>query len=294
MKLVWWKVYFWLNVALLAFVVYAEFSNTTAPVGLFLADVALYTISLAGVFSYFSKKPIFDARFWKYFFWFNIVYTGAYMLYAIAPTAPYISSLSFLAYGEQEDLLFTALIGLVLSLPILYATFQLSKGIYFQEKTKEQELREAAVFRWGIVQTALWGYSIVFLTILLLLSLVSSEQTSSSAGAGEADIIYSLLIFSPIFIFWVWVAAQYKKYTWNWWRITLLLNSVLFSGIVVFGTFFYEPVASSASESSEFDIIGLLQFSIILAGLVVFGREQFAKFDKAPKVEVTSSKKQKE
>jgi hypothetical protein len=294
MKLLWWKVYFWLNVALLAFVVVAEFSEPTGAVGLFLADVALYTISLIGVFSYFSQKRSFDQRFWKYFFWFNIVYTAAYLLYVFAPNAPFISYLSFLAYGEQsqDSLLLFAMVGLLLSIPAIYATYQLSKGQYLEPKTKEQERKDATAFRWGIVQTALWGYSIVFLIIVLLLSFVPTSESSS--GDGSFDIIYSIFIFSPILLFWLWVAAQHKMYKWNWWKVTLLLNSLLFSGLIVFGSFFFEPVSTAAVESEGPDIIGLLQFAIILAGLVVFGREQLHKPLAHQPVEIPSEKKTKE
>lgn len=272
MKSIWWKVYFWLNVALLAFVVIAEFSYPTAPAGLFIADVAIYVLALIGVYAFISRKPFFTTIFWKYFFWFNIAYAIAYILYAVAPNAPLISSLSYIMYGEREYLLETTLVGTVLSLPYLYAAYRLSKGEFLEYKTKEQELKEAKQFKWGMVQTALWGYSIVFLTILLLLSLISSSSNSSQGGS--SDTLFSIVIFSPILIFWLWVAWQYKMYIWNWWRITLLLNSLLFSSMIVFGSFFYDSTAP-VETNSEYDIFGILQFFIILTGLIVFGRERF-------------------
>lgn len=272
MKSIWWKVYFWLNAALLAFVMIAEFSYPTAPPGLFIADVVIYILALIGVYSFISRKPFFTTIFWKYFFWFNIFYSIVYILYAIAPDAPGISSLSFLMYGVNGNLLGMALLGTALSLPYMYAVYRLSKGEFLEYKTKEQELKEAKQFKWGMVQTALWGYSIVFLSLLMFLSLISS-----SAGSGQdssSDSLFSIVIFAPILIFWLWVSWQYKMYTWNWWRITLLLNSLLFSSIIVFGSFFYDPTAP-AETNSEYDIFGILQFFIILTGLFVFGRERF-------------------
>jgi hypothetical protein len=285
MKTIWWKVYFWLNTALLAFVIIAEFSYPTAPPGLFIADVVIYVLALIGVYAFISRKPFFTTIFWKYFFWFNIVYALVYLVYAIAPDAPGISSLSFLMYGERENLLETALLGTVLSLPYMYAIYRLSKGEFLEYKTKEQELKEAKRFKWGMIQTALWGYSIVFLSLLLLLSLLSSSA-AGSAQDSSSDSLFSIVIFAPILIFWLWVAWQYKMYTWNWWRITLLLNSLLFSSIIVFGSFFYDPTAP-VETNSEYDIFGILQFFIILTGLFVFGRERFS--DKKTVV-ITASK----
>lgn len=279
MELLWWRIYFGLNAGLLALAIVIEFYEPTAPVGIFIADVVIYSVALLGVFSYFSKKHIFEPRFWKYFFWFNVIYTGLYVLYAIAPDAPYINSLAFLNYGSEEDLLLYAFVGTLLGIPYLYAMYQLSKGKYLELKTKEQELKEAAHFKWGMLQTALWGYAIVFLSLLLLLTFIPSAPTTSASPTSDSDLLYPLVIFSPILIFWLWVAWQHKMYQWNWWRVTLLLNSILFSSIIVFGSFFYEPVAATP-ESSEIDVIGLLQFLIIFIGLFVFGREQFAKRDK--------------
>lgn len=274
MKLLFWKVYFGLNVLLLAIATIAEFYEPTAPVEIFIADMVIYTVAMLGVFSYFSRKPIFKTRFWKYFFWFNIVYSGLYLLYTIAPNAPYINLLAFLNYGSEDNLLLYAVVGTLLGIPYMYAIYQLSKDKYLELKTKEQELKDAEHFKWGMIQTALWGYSLVFLSVLLLLSIVPAEAPTGKAS--ENDILYSVVIFSPILIFWLWIAWQYRMYHWNWWRVTLLLNSILFSAIVVFGSFFYEPSAG-ATDASEIDIIGLLQFLIIFAGLVVFGREQFVK-----------------
>lgn len=279
MKLWFWKIYFGINVLLLSIAVMGEIYVTTSPVGLFLADVVIYSIALLGVFSYFTKKHIFETRFWKYFFWFNIVYTALYFLYAIAPAAPLISSLSFLHYGEESDAIVYAIVGTIIGIPYFYAIYQLSKNKYFEAKTKEQEEQETLYFRWGMIQTALWGYSIVLLALLLLLTFIPNQTQTQVAATNDNDILFSVILFSPILIFWIWIAGQYKRYQWNWWRVTLVLNSVLFSGIVVFGAFFSD-VVDEMPEGSEFDIIGLLQLLIIFVALVVFGREQFAKKQK--------------
>lgn len=277
MNLWFWKFYFGINVLLLIVAVIGEVYETTAPVGMFIADIVIYTIALLGVFSYFTRKHIFETQFWKYFFWFNVVYTVLYFLYALAPDAPLISYLSFLHYGEESDALIYAVVGTLIGIPYLYAMYQLSKGKYIETKTKEQELTDVSKFRWGMFQTALWGYSIVLLALLLLLTLIPSEGQSSTAAASGNEVLFSVALFSPILIFWLWVAWQHRMYAWNWWRVTLVLNSILFSGIVVFGSFFYDPSTTAAGETDEIDIIGLLQFLIIFAGLYVFGREQFHK-----------------
>jgi hypothetical protein len=286
MKLLWWKVYLWLNIALIALAVIAEFSYPSAPPGLFIADVMIYSLALIGVYAFISKKPIFTTEFWKYLFWFNVVYSIAFLLYAINPEAPIISYVSNLSYGDEEYLFLTTVIGILLSIPYMYAIYQLSKGYFLEPKTKGKEESDSDTSRWGMVQTALWGYSIVFLSILILLSFVPSA--ASSGESGEFDFIYTTMIFSPILLFWLWIVFTYKRYAWNWWRVTLVLNSILFSALIVFGTLFYEPGAPTGE--SEFDIIGILQFLIIYAGLIVFGREQFTKQPSALKAATSKEK----
>lgn len=280
MKLLWWKVYLWLNVALVVFAAIAEFSYPTAPPGLFIADVIIYSLALIGVYAFVFKKPIFTTEFWKYLFWFNVVYSVAFLLYAIDPNAPIINYVSNLSYGDEENLLLTTVIGILLSIPYMYAMYQLSKGYFLEPKAKENDASDNS--KWGMIQTALWGYSIVFVTILILLSFIPSA--ASSGESGEFDFLYTTLIFAPILLFWLWIVSTYKQYIWNWWRITLVLNSVLFSGLIVFGTLFYDSSMPTATGDAEFDIIGVLQFLIIYAGLIVFGRDQFAKQSTVVKV----------
>jgi hypothetical protein len=58
----------------------------------------------------------------------------------------------------------------------------------------------------------------------------------------------------------------------------------LFSGIIVFGSFFYDPL-SAVETSSEFDWIGVAQTLIIITGLYVFGSEQFEKKERVEEVQ---------
>lgn len=269
MKLLWWKIYFWISLFLLLLGIVGQVVAPVEPMWLFAADGVLYSIALVGVFSYVFRKVIFNNLFWKGFFWFTIVYTLLYILYAIAPDAPGINLLSFLAYQGEEDALITGIIGVLLSIPYLLATYRLSKGQYFVPPTKLQEQKKAKVFRWGMTQTALWGYSIVLLVVIGIVSLFPSDVSSSTASndlSGSA-------IFAPILFFWLWVAFDYKMYQLNWWKTTLLLNSLLFSSIILFGSFFFESIPEETS-SGESAIIGILQFTILFVALVVFGREQ--------------------
>lgn len=276
MKMFWWKVYFWLNVLLIALVTIAEFSYPTAPVGLFIADVVMYAVGIVGVYSYVFRKHIFESSFWKYFFWFTIVYSALFLLYAADPDHPIISYLSFLSYSDdKENLLITTLTGLVLSVPYTFAMYQLSQGRFVPVPTKEDEAKEKNK-KWGMVQMALWGYSIVFILVMLIISLLPSAPSMAPSVTSDNDIYSGMIIFAPILAFWAWVAIEYKRYTWNWWKVTLILNSILFSGIIVFGSFFYDSAATSES-SGDMDFFGIAQILIILTGLYVFGREQFKK-----------------
>ncbi len=282
MKLFWWKIYFWLNVVLIGLVTIIEFSYPSAPVGLFITDLVIYGVGLAGVYSYIFRKEIFEAKFWKYFFWFNILYSSLFLLYAAAPNHPIISYLSFLSYSEDtENLLVSTVIGLLLSLPYMFAMYQLAHNRFLM-LSSESDKKLPKNKKWGMFQTALWGYSIIFIAVMLILSLIPNGQVSSSSK--DSDLYSGMIIFAPIFIFWAWIAVEYKKYEMNWWKVTLLLNSLLFSGIIVFGSFFYDPL-SAVETSSEFDWIGVAQTLIIITGLYVFGSEQFEKKEPVEEVQ---------
>ncbi len=283
MKLFWWKVYFWLNVVLLALVTIIEFSYPSAPVGLFLTDIVVYAVGLTGVYSYIFRKQIFETNFWRYFFWFNIAYSALFLLYAAAPEHPVIGYLSFLAYSaDTENLLLNTMVGLLLSLPYMFAMYQLAANRYLSIPTRAKEILEKNK-KWGMIQMAFWGYSLIFICVLLVLSLLPTTSIESATTASSSDTYSGMIIFAPILIFWLWITLEYKRYTWNWWKVTLLLNSLLFSGIIVFGSLFFDPL-TTVETSSEFDWIGVAQTLIILTGLYVFGSEQFQK-EEVPVIE---------
>jgi len=132
-----------------------------------------------------------------------------------------------------------------------------------------------------MVQIALWGYASVISAIFFLSTFLPSAATNtSSENGGIAQSLYGVAIIAPVFVFWLWIVLEYKKYKWNWWRITLVLNSLLYSALMVSGLLFADFMSSisegtEVSESSGYDIIATLQFLIIFIALQVFGREQF-------------------
>ncbi len=271
MHLLWWKIYFWFTVAITGLAVIAEISYPSESFGLLLFDAMLLAGICVGIYAFLFRKTILSPQFWKYFLWFNVAYSIIYLVYVFAPDAPYVEYLSFLAYSD-EDQEISAFTGLLISIPAYYALYKLSKGEFYvvvKEATNK-------VYSWNMVQIALWGYATVITGLLFLSTFLTSEATTTTASTSDSDSYLGVIIIAPIFLFWLMIAAQYKRYQWKWWRITLVLNSILYSGLMVFGLLFAGPVTEIA-ETAEFDIIATLQFLIIFVGLIVFGREQFSK-----------------
>jgi hypothetical protein len=69
------------------------------------------------------------------------------------------------------------------------------------------------------------------------------------------------------------VIVEYKQYHWNWWRTTLIANSIFFPSVIIISAFYPQTFESSPG----FDIIGMLQLFILFVSLYVFGKGQFQK-----------------
>jgi hypothetical protein len=256
----WWKIYFGLTILLLGISILDVFSPPVLnlPVEVFL--IITYCIALVGLYTYRFKRHFFPQKFWKYYFWFYLVLDIVYLALGILPSA-YLKAVSFLLVYDSNSVM-DAIIDTALDIPLLYALYQLSRGEVYIPRPKKK-----TPFRWGMVQTALWGYSSILTLFFFLLSFFPQSGVDNSKPAFNP---FFTLMFAPLLIFWVWVLIQYKEYHWNWWRTTLLANALLYSGSIIFGLIFPQQV----SGSSGFDVISVLQLSILLVSFYVFGRDQ--------------------
>ena len=136
-----------------------------------------------------------------------------------------------------------------------------------KKKTKESD--SGYFHRWGMIQTALWGFSMVITFFLLIFSFLPTGVENSTAD--PSDSLYATMTFLPLLIFWLWVVIRYKNYRWNWFRTTLVANALLYSGSIIFGTLLPQPGGSS----SGIDWVSSFILVILLLSLYIFGKEQF-------------------
>ena len=258
----WWKIYFWFTIFLLG-VSILSFLNppvSNLPVQIFL--FVTYCVALGGLYTYIFKRHFVPQKFWRYYFWFYLLVDIVYLVFGVLP-ASYFKAVSFLLLYDSNSAI-DAFIDTALDIPLLFALYYLSKGAVYVP-----HLKKKTPFRWGMIQIALWGYSSVFTFFFFLLSFIpqgSADNTNASFNP------FFTLMLAPLLIFWIWVLVQYKEYKWNWWRTTLLANALLYSGTIIYGLVFPQPV----SGSSGFDIISVLQLFILLVSFYVFGKEQLS------------------
>src|SRR6185312_8212737 len=165
---------------------------------------------------------------------------------------------------NDKYLFLNALIGVLVDIPLLYAMYRLTKE---EEYGKEKNIKKNISFpRWGMIQTALWGYSSVLTFFLFIVSFFQTGADSTQTHADTYSLTFITVLFLPMILFWVWVVLQYKQYKWNWWRTTLVANALLYSGSLIYGVLF----PSSQKGSSGFDVISVLQILILMVSLYVF------------------------
>jgi hypothetical protein len=223
-----------------------------------------FILSVTGTFAYLWKKKLFIPQFWLLFFILNIVLDASYLLYSAAPNVPYIKSLAFLNPEGVIDSFGYNLISALFDVPMLFAVFNLSRDRYFNpELLRKKDARKPG---WNMFQTALWGYSTVFMGLILLFSFLLQPDASDS----QTDVLISSASFLPLAIFWLMVVFRYKEYPWNWWRTTLVLNSLLYTGMIFYGIL--SPAAPS--HQSGIDFISIAETLLLFISLIVFGRDQ--------------------
>jgi hypothetical protein len=270
----WWKIYFWVIIALGVLLGLDSFASRFDNGNIFsLFQLIVTYIEMAGLYAYIFNRQYFNARFWYYFFWLNIILDVSIFLYALFPHTPLSPYLKIFFVSEPKVNIALG-IGELLDIPMLYAMYQLSRNLYYKPKPKakkrKNEKEKQTRFQWGMIQMALWGYSSILTLFFFVLSFV--PQNGKNAGTLSFDPLL-LIIFVPLIIFWIWIIIRYKQYRWNWWRTTLAANAIVYSGSIIYGAL----VPQSSTGGSGFDIIGSLQLLILFVSYYVFGREQFAR-----------------
>jgi hypothetical protein len=267
----WWKIYFGITLVEALLNILGLFTAPGIHIFTQIVVILLFLVAVVGLYGYIYRKKIFSHIFWQYFLGIYLLIDIVYLIYSAIPNAPVISFLSFLTIYKPDNYSFIeAIFGVAIDIPLLYALYQLTKEkVYDPQKKKIQKGQN---YKWGMLQTALWGYSFVLTFFLFILAFFSNY---SGSNAKEHADLYSLtfvaVLFAPLILFWLWVVITYKNYHWNWWRTTLLANALFYSGSIIFGV--VSP--SSAEASAGFDWISLVQLFILFLSLYVFGREQF-------------------
>ncbi len=262
----WWKIYFGITIIevlsdVLSFFIFPEIHIVTHIV-----LSLIFIIAAVGLYGYIFQKNILSQVFWQYFLGIYILIDILYLIYTAAPSTPFISGLSFMeVYKSDNFSLINAAIGTIIDIPLLYALYRMTKGELYQPKQKKKE----NTIKWGMIQTALWGYSSVLTFFLFILAFFPTN--GSDKKADPTDPIFIACVFAPLLIFWLMIIFRYKRYKWNWWRTTLVANALLYSGSIIFSVF----TSSSNQISSGFDFIAILQLLILLLSLYVFGKDQF-------------------
>ena len=267
----WWKVSFWITILEALLNILSFFVEPGIHIFTQIVLFILFIIAVFGLYGYINKKKFLSPLFWQYFLGIYVLIDIIYLIYAAAPQAPLISYLSFLSiYQKDKYSLISALFGVAIDIPLMVAMYRLGKGEVHEPKIKDK--KKEVPYKWGMLQMALWGYSF-FLTILLFIMafIPSGEATHVSKSVEFSALATITLLFVPLLIFWLWIVFSYKKYKWNWWRMTLVANALLFSGSMIFGIL----LPSQDKGVVGVDFVSIVQLVILFLSLYVFGREQF-------------------
>lgn len=272
MKSNFWKIYLWFLLFTIFSVIIGLFYDAGKHIVAFITDTFFITVSTLSVYSYIYKKNYFSLLYWKIFFWLNIVYYIFSIIYSLAPDTYFTKYLSVFSQTGKPVPLIDAIIGVLFPIPLLYTAYQMSKGKFLNSKAKtkvkSRTKNNLATPRWNIFKTALWGYSTIFMSIVLLTLFFPSGNSS-----GPSDSLYGIIVLAPVAAFWLAVVVKYKQYRWNWWKRTLVLNSLVYVGIIIFGMFFL--ISSHAKTvSTGISYFNIVEEIIMISSLIILGRER--------------------
>jgi hypothetical protein len=80
----WWKIYFVIITLICLLLLKDYLSNLNWNLSDFAGFLSLFPFVI-GIFAFAFKKKIFTVRFWKLYFWYEIVSTVGYLLYDFTP-----------------------------------------------------------------------------------------------------------------------------------------------------------------------------------------------------------------
>src|SRR5579864_2618857 len=100
-----WKLYFFIAICEAVLAVTGLFFNPGYHVFTQAVMAIIFLIALFGLFEYVFHKQLIPKLFWQYFFGIYILIDVLYLIYAIAPHASIISSLSFLTIYKNDPYL---------------------------------------------------------------------------------------------------------------------------------------------------------------------------------------------
>ncbi len=126
----WWRLYFW--GAITGFAVSLPNLGTTVnwAISTWLL-IATEIFALIGLYAFAFKRKVFSNKFWRAFFWTILIIWNLPIIYSLSPLKyqfPLPEFLSNYLVVDTEFLTIPALVilavGLVLSIPILYALYK--------------------------------------------------------------------------------------------------------------------------------------------------------------------------
>lgn len=121
----WWKIYFWFFTVFTIIGLFSLLQYSPLAIG-DIVVVILNIVLIVGLYAFVFKKYIFSPRIWKIIFWIIIIFLVETFLELYVLPKDFVNNyLSFLKsnmpFSESD-----ALLGWLISLPILYAIYKLS------------------------------------------------------------------------------------------------------------------------------------------------------------------------
>lgn len=137
---------------------------------------------------------------------------------------------------------------LLLQLLILFLSIKECKRLFFTKKLKttsaQSQMNNKTIKKWDFFRTALWGYSTVMMLVLTISSLIS--PSGSSHGSTP---VTGILVFAPIITYIIMATIRFKQYSWKWWKVLMLIYSLLFAFIITIGLISNVTTAKTTSSN---------------------------------------------
>lgn len=125
--------------------------------------------------------------------------------------------------------------------------------------------KQITKFQWSFIQVALWGYATTTMTITCIDLLFKSVTNTTYTRVNLAQDAGTIEM-AAIFLFFLLILFQYKKYTWNIWRIIGFGYSLFFFGYTLFSEFspHNTPLHTYSTATHIATILFLLPITVYL------------------------------